>query len=767
MIAFLPTLAEPEHFSLAEKLLIVALAIASAYGFWRRFGVVLHKILQSKKDPGFHLFPIGKRVWDFFWEVLCQAKVVRERPLPGLAHAFVFWGFCAFALVTLNHFAVGLGIGFLSPTGFFGQFYSYFAAAFAFTCALGILALFVRRFLVRPKWLGEKLSWESGFIALLIFALMATYLAAFFVADNSTAARVLWWTHSLSILIFLPLIPHTKHLHLVLSPATIFLSRGSFAQIPALAGDEDFGLVVGTDLTQLVSLQVYSCVECGRCTEHCPAANTGKLLNPKEIILGVRAYLNDLGPSSDQPLLGKYNSQEAVFQCTTCGACEFQCPVGIEHVPIIVGLRRGAVNTGTWEDDHGGKLFLALERGSNALGLSPAERDKFIAKQELPIFDGTQEYCLWLGCLGGYDPKGREIVSDFARVMNHLGTSYGVLRKEKCTGDPVRRLGNDLVFQQLAEANLEALAQNKVKKIVSICPHCVRTIQEDWKEYGTPPEIEHHSEFLARYASQLQPAMSGEKIVYHDPCYLGRYRNVYDEPRAVAALAGELVEAPRNRERSFCCGAGGGLAFLGEETGERVSHNRAAELVATGATTVAAACPFCNTMFRDALAATGEGAPQLLDIAQIAARSLPTAKPEPTAQLAVESKVPESESPLTRPPGAHCSYSGVIHTTALSHDAIETIQKAADASGLSVEIGNNYIEFDFEGRDSNQFVVEFLRTLAHAVETASGEFRCEVQVEKEDPLFEFFSIREGRLIRQRAVIVREKEEDITAGESSA
>jgi hypothetical protein len=172
-------------------------------------------------------------------------------------------------------------------------------------------------------------------------------------------------------------------------------------------------------------------------------------------------------------------------------------------------------------------------------------------------------------------------------------------------------------------------------------------------------------------------------------------------------------------------------------------------------------------MFRDALAATGEGAPQLLDIAQIAARSLPTAKPEPTAQLAVESKVPESESPLTRPPGAHCSYSGVIHTTALSHDAIETIQKAADASGLSVEIGNNYIEFDFEGRDSNQFVVEFLRTLAHAVETASGEFRCEVQVEKEDPLFEFFSIREGRLIRQRAVIVREKEEDITAGESSA
>jgi Fe-S oxidoreductase len=622
MLFSLPTLAEPQHFSVVEKVLFVAMIVTSGYLFWRRFGLVLNKILKSKKDANFHLFPLGRRVWDFFWEVLCQAKVIRERPLPGFAHALVFWAFLAFALVTLNHCAVGLGVGFLSPESAVGRWYFYFAAAFALACAVGILGLFVRRFLVRPKWLGEKLSWESGLIALLIFALMATYLAGFTVSDISVAARVLWWMHTLALLTFLPLIPHTKHLHLVLSPATIFLSRGSYAQIPPLSGDEDFGLVAGTDLTQLVSLQAYSCVECGRCTEHCPAANTGKLLNPKEIILGVRAYLNDLGPASDQPLLGKYNAQEAVFQCTTCGACEFQCPVGIEHVPIIVGLRRGAVNTGEWEDAHGSKLFLALERGSNALGISPVERDKFIQKQELPIFDGTQEYCLWLGCMGGYDPKGREIVADFARVMNYLGTSFGVLRKEKCTGDPVRRLGNDLVFQQLAEANLETLAQNKVKKIVSICPHCVRTIQEDWKEYGTPPVIEHHSEFLARFADKLPQQAKEEKIVFHDPCYLGRYRNVYEEPRAVASLAGTVIEAPRNHERSFCCGAGGGLAFLGEETGERVSHNRAKELVATGASTVGTACPFCNTMFRDALAAAGNAPPQLLDIAQLAARAI-------------------------------------------------------------------------------------------------------------------------------------------------
>ncbi|HKF45875.1 MAG TPA: (Fe-S)-binding protein [Terracidiphilus sp.] len=617
------TLAEPQQFSIVEKVLLLVLVIASAAAFWRRFGPVARRILASRKDPDFHLDHVGRRVWDFFWEVICQAKVIEQRPLPGLAHAFVFWGFCAFALVTLNHFATGFGLGFLDPAGWFGRFYFYLAAAFALACAVGIAGLFVRRFFVRPRWLGAKVSNESGVIAGLIFLLMVTYLAAFFTTEGTVAARVLWWIHSLTILAFLPIIPHTKHLHLVLSPVTIFLSRGGFSKIPPLVGDEDFGLVSGKDLTQLVSLQAYSCVECGRCSEHCPATNTGKELNPKEIILGVRAYLNGPGPGSEETLLGTYNSQTAVFQCTTCGSCEFQCPVGIEHVPIMVGLRRGAVNTGAWEDDYGAKLFNQLERGSNALGIGALERDKFVQKQGFPIFDGTQEYCLWLGCMGGYDPKGREIVAAFARVMDFLGTSYGVLKKEKCTGDPVRRLGNDLVFQTLAEENLKNLAQNKVKKIVSICPHCVRTIQEDWKAYGTPPEIEHHSEFMARFADRLPKQESGEKVVFHDPCYLGRYRNVYDEPRALVQISGLLVEAPRNRERSFCCGAGGGLAFLGEETGERVSQTRAKELVATGAQTVGTACPFCNTMFRDALGEMDGTAPELMDVAQLVARGLP------------------------------------------------------------------------------------------------------------------------------------------------
>jgi Fe-S oxidoreductase len=625
--------AEPPSFSTLEMVLLGLLIVLSLVGFFWRFDRVLRNIFAARKDPDFHIAPIGRRMWDFFWEVLCQAKVIKERPLPGLAHAFVFWGFLAFALVSLNHFASGFRLGFLDADGpvggfnfWFGGFYFWFAAVFAALVAVSIAGLFVRRFFVRPIWLGRKVSYESGVIAFLIFSLMVTYLAGFVVSPASAAARGLWWAHALCILAFLPLIPHTKHLHLVLSPITIFLSRGEFSHIPPLAGDEDFGLVTGNDVTQLMALQAYSCVECGRCTEHCPANATGKVLNPKEIILGMRSYLNDLGPHSEEPLLGKYNSQEAAFQCTTCGACEYQCPVGIEHLPIIVGLRRGAVNTGAWEDDHGTKLFLALERNGNALGMSSTERDKFIKKQELPIFDGSQEYCLWLGCMGAYDPQGREIIASFAKVMDYLGASYGVLKKEKCTGDPVRRLGNDLVFQQLAEQNLEILKQHKVTKIVTICPHCVRTIAKDWKDYGASLEVEHHSEFMARYQDKL-PKTDGPDIVYHDPCYLGRYRGSYDQPREVLARSGKVIDPPRARERSFCCGAGGGLAFLGEESGERVSHVRAKELAATGASIVGAACPFCNTMFRDALAATSDAPPQLLDIAQIAAQSIANATP--------------------------------------------------------------------------------------------------------------------------------------------
>ncbi len=610
-----------------EVVLLLALFASSVFLFWQRFGTVVRNIRGSKPDADFRLRPLGPRMRAFLGEVLLQRKVIRERPLAGIAHAFVFWGFCAFALVTADHLAAGVGLDLMTPHGGLGRFYFSFAALFALAVAVSIAGLAARRFLVRPKWLGE-LSPESGLIAFLIFALMVTYLLTLTLKEESTAGHINWWAHTLALLVFLPLIPHTKHLHLVLSPVTVFLKRLGFSRIPPLAGDEDFGLDAGRDVTRLVALQAYSCVECGRCSEHCPANNTGKVLDPKEIILGLRGYLNANGAGAEAPLLGGRLSQEAVFQCTTCGACEHQCPVGIQHLPVIVGLRRGAVNTGKWEDDYGTKLFLNLERYGNPMGFAPAERDKFIQSHGLPHYDGSQEYCLWLGCMGAYDPQGREIVLALVEVQRRLGVSFGVLRKERCSGDAARRLGNDLLFGQLAEANLDEIRRSGARKLLSICPHCVRTISEDWKEFGAEVAIEHHSEFLARAAPRLPAGGGREKVVFHDPCYLGRYRGIYDEPRTVLARSAEVVDPPRARERSFCCGAGGGLVFLGEEKGTRVSAERAKELAATGADVVGAACPFCHTMFRDALAALSPAPPKLLDIAQIAAARLSERAPD-------------------------------------------------------------------------------------------------------------------------------------------
>jgi len=621
--------------SLAERILLLMMILASAAAFWLRFRGVVSILKSAKPDPDFRLGSLAPRVRRFVAEVLLQSKVIAQRPLAGTAHALVFWGFLAFALINVNHIATGFGVPILTSDTWLGSFYLAFGSLFAVAVAVSIAYLAARRFLARPRWLG-KVSPESGIIAALIFTLMITYLAALrwpestpgATPETSPAARAIWWTHTLALLVFLPLVPRTKHLHLLLSPFTVFLKRPGFSDIPKLSGDEDFGMVSGKDVTQIAALQALSCVECGRCSEHCPAYNTGKTLNPKELILGLREYLNTEGPASEAPLLGPHVSEEAVFQCTTCGACEFQCPVGIQHLPAIVGLRRGAVNTGVWEDPFGTKLFLTMERNGNSLGMASGERQKFIEKNELPVYDGSQEYCLWLGCMGAYDPAGRETVLALVKVLRHLNITFGVLRKEKCNGDPARRLGNDLLFTTLAEENLGNIGASKVRKMLSICPHCVRTMSTDWAEAGATVQIEHHSELLARHRAQL-PVLSDQQgrgsVVYHDPCYLGRYRGVFDEPRDVLARSMDLLEAPRHRERSFCCGAGGGQMFLGEEKGTRVNLARAEELVATGASTVAAACPFCASMFRDALKTVSGKPPELLDIAQIAARGIDAA----------------------------------------------------------------------------------------------------------------------------------------------
>ena len=590
-------------------LLLLGASLVSFCWEFRRIGVA---IWQSKPDADFSLAPVWARLAGVAREVLLQTVVIRGRPWPGIAHAVVFWGFCAFGLATIDHLARGCGVRLLPS----GSLYSKVLGGIAVAVAVAILGLAIRRFLVQPKWLGA-VSRESGLIGLLIFLLMVTYLAGLGIAEDSVLGKTTWWAHTVALLVFGPLLPRSKHLHLVLSPLTVLLRRPGFGKIPSLVGDDDFGLDSGKDLTRLIALQAYSCVECGRCTEHCPPFNTGKLLNPKEVVLGVRTYLNDNGPASTEPLIGRHLSAEAVFQCTTCGACEAECPVGIKHLPILVGLRRGQVNTGKWGNEYGARLFLNLERFGNPMGFGQSERQKFIDRISLPYYDGTQEYCLWLGCMGAYDPRGQRIVEDLVSILRHFAISFGVLRKERCTGDAAHRLGNDYLFAELAQANIEHLVEVGVSKLLSICPHCVHTISEDWKELGARFEILHHSQLLAKLVSHSSGSESLPTAVFHDPCYLGRYRNVDEEPRRVIRQEARLVEAAASRRSSRCCGAGGGLVFLGEEPGRRMNAERARELVSTGASVLVTACPFCQTMFQDALLTGSASPPAIVDIAQL------------------------------------------------------------------------------------------------------------------------------------------------------
>ena len=296
---------------------------------------------------------------------------------------------------------------------------------------------------------------------------------------------------------------------------------------------------------------------------------------------------------------------------------------------MIIGLRRGAVNTGKWEDDYGTKLFLNLERNGNALGFAASERQKFIEKNELPIYDGTQEYCLWLGCMGAYDPQGREIVLALARVLRHAGVTFGVLRKEKCTGDPARRLGNDLAFHAGGRAeHRDAARRRRSRRWFRFARIACAPSATDWREAGATFEIEHHSELLARLQDRAAGAARAatRKSSFTTPATWAAIATSTTSRARWSARYGEVVEPRRTRERSFCCGAGGGQMFLGEEKGKRVNVERAEELVGTGAQVIGTACPFCQTMFRDALGAVTQTPPKLLDIAQIAAAALPSPK---------------------------------------------------------------------------------------------------------------------------------------------
>jgi Fe-S oxidoreductase len=589
--------------TLAFWLLFVASVAAFAAQVARRVQLI------AVAPQTFSLDNLGFRVNRFLVDVVFQARTIRERPIAGIAHAFVFWGFVAFGGYTLIEFLRGLGIVDLTHTTWFAA-YRMALTPFALAVLGGILFLLIRRAFVRPVGLGTKVSIESIVIALFIATLMITYLLTFRLEEGTMAEQVNWWVHMLVILAFMALIPSSKHFHLVLSPITVLLKSPELGNLPNLDFEkEQVGLETVKDLGSKSVLDAFTCVECGRCQVNCPAWGAGKELNPKTIILQTKDAL--LAGGNDRKL-GEIYSEKVLWQCTTCGACENQCPVGIEHLPVLIGSRRGLVSNGD-APDYLGAMYNNLERRSNIWGLGYDQRTKFVQSSGLETFDAAKhDVLVWLGCAGSFDADFQKSLRSLFAILRAKDVRFGVLSKERCNGDPAKRTGNEYMYQELANGNIEDLKASGVKKILTSCPHCVKTIGDDYRKFGYEVEVVHTSvyvealtrstEWSAKASAEREPR---ETVTFHDPCYLGRYAGKVDEPRNLLTRFGaNIVEPERNRNNPYCCGAGGGLLFADkeEEPGSRISDVRFKQLQATGANTVVTACPFCSIMLKGAQA---------------------------------------------------------------------------------------------------------------------------------------------------------------------
>lgn len=573
----------------------------------------------------------GARLTRFFTDVVAQRRTIVERPWAGVAHAFVFWGFIAFGGYTAVEFLAGLGIADLTHTAAFA-FYRAALTPFAVAVLGGIVFLLIRRGIVRPAALGTHVSAESILIGLFIAMLMVTFLLTWRLDEASTLGRVNWWLHSVVILAFLALIPASKHFHLVLSPFTVFLKSPELGNVPNLDFEkEQVGLETLKDVGSKSVLDALTCVECGRCQVNCPAWGAGKELNPKAIILQTQAGL--LGKPGETKLVDLY-SAKVLWQCTTCGACENQCPVGIEHLPLLIGARRGLVSNGD-APAYLGAMYNNLERRSNIWGLSYDQRQKFVDAATLEIFDPRKhDVLVWLGCAGAFEADFQKSLRSMFEILRAKGVSFGVLSKERCTGDTAKRTGNEYMFQELANANIEDLKAASPKTILTSCPHCVKTIGQDYRKFGYTVNIVHSSVFIEELtrADLRAAADDREAVTYHDPCYLGRYAGTIDEPRALLERFGADVKEPeRNRENPYCCGAGGGLLFedTDAEPGTRISDVRFKQLRETGAGTVVTACPFCSIMLKGAQSSAPEANVQFVDLMTFVNGRLQARSPQP------------------------------------------------------------------------------------------------------------------------------------------
>jgi Fe-S oxidoreductase len=501
----------------------------------------------------------------------------------------------------------------------------------------------------------------------------------------ATLASVFWWGNVLTVLFFLVYIPNSKHLHLMATPFNVFFRRlapiGALDPIPNLEEREDYGVHKIEQFTWKQLLDGYACTECGRCNSVCPALATDKPLWPKEIILGVKEELFARGKialvshedaeraAEHEPMVGGLIQLESLWACTNCGACVEICPVSIDHVQKIDDMRRYLVLEESNFPQEVTPLFQNLERNQNPWEISNDTRAEWAQGLGVKTLaeDPDVEVLYWVGCMGSFDARNRKVATAFAKVMQHAGVNFGILGpEENCTGDPARRIGNEYLWYMLATQNIETLTGygfNKgavaaanghdgangnggsaqptpslapqpgraynVKTVVATCPHCFNTIKNEYPQLGGNFEVVHHTEFISRLIDsgqlKLPEGFDRRKLTYHDPCFIGRWNGVYDEPRRVLNVvsAEGVTEMRRHRTRSFCCGGGGGRVWMEEKIGRRINNTRVEEAIATGAEELAAACPFCITMFEDGIKAVGaQETFGVEDIAEILARAL-------------------------------------------------------------------------------------------------------------------------------------------------
>nr|BBH92707.1 Fe-S oxidoreductase [Thermogemmatispora argillosa] len=683
--------------------IFVVIFLAALTVFGLRVGQLVTLLAKARReDRTDHL---EERIGDFLLVVLGQSGVLRD-PIPGLAHFFTFWGFIIIQFGLLN-LILGAFNGSLPLIGHDHTF-AALLDLFVLFVLVSLIVFAVRRGIVRPRQLSSRLHgpWDGFiilgliFLVLLTLALVETFgfaashgeewslIGSWFgpsfyglgTATNVVLYRVFWWAHILTVLGFLVYLPGSKHLHLMATPFNVFFRnygpRGALPLLENLEEREDYGVSKAEQFTWKQLLDGYACTECGRCNTVCPATNTGKPLLPKEIILGVKESLLDRrheiigepnlfqklpladvrggdGHEEIQPLVGGVISKDALWACTTCGACMEICPVSIEHVPKIVDMRRSLVMEESDFPPEVTSLFNNIERNGNPWEISNDRRAEWAAGLDVPLMaeNPDAEVLYWVGCMGSFDQRNRKVATALVKILKAAGVNFAILGpEESCTGDPARRIGNEYLWQMMAQQNIEVLnsygfntaqaatASNghghngqspRTRTIITACPHCFNTIKNEYPQLGGHYEVVHHSVFIDRLIKEgrlrLPEGFDHRKLTYHDPCYVGRYNGVYDEPRRVLTVLNSngVTEMRRNRNKSFCCGGGGGRAWMEERIGKRVNQTRVNEALETGAEVLAAACPFCIMMFEDGVKGVeAEERLQVEDIAEIVARAL-------------------------------------------------------------------------------------------------------------------------------------------------